>query len=104
MRLTTLALALFVAGLAASGVLATQTPARGKSTTIAAGARKVLLCHATHVKTHPYVLIRVSVKSAHALLRHGDVLPTNGKCPAATSVGTTASTTTDTTPRTTTSG
>ncbi len=114
MKLTALALALFVTGLAASGALAKQPPGKGKPTTPASTStstgttttpvtRKVLICHATHAKKHPYVLIRVSVKSAHALLKHGDVLPTNGKCPVAATGATTTSTTTDTTPQTTTS-
>ena len=114
MKLTALALALFVSGLAASGALAKQPPGKGKPTTTAStttstgtttarAAKKVLICHATHAKKHPYVLIRVSVKSAHVLLRHGDVLPTNGKCPTATGESTTTSTTTETTPQTTTS-
>jgi hypothetical protein len=92
MRLTALALALFATGLAASGALAEHPP-----------GKKVLICHATHVKKHPYVPVRVSVKSVRALLRHGDVLPTNGKCPSAPGPGTTTSTTTATDPQTTTS-
>jgi hypothetical protein len=111
MKLTALALALFVAGLAASVALAKQPPGHGKAktgatattstastststTTTAASGKKVLVCHATHSKKHPYVLIRVSVHSVHARLTHGDVLPANGKCPtAATGTGTTTGTT-----------
>ena len=114
MKLTALALALFVSGLAASGALAKQPPGKGKPTTTSTtststgttttpAVKKVLICHATHAKKHPYVLIRVSVKSVHARLKHGDVMPTNGKCPTAATGETTTSTTTDTTPQTTTS-
>jgi hypothetical protein len=113
MKLTALALALFVTGLAASGALAKQPPGKGKQTTTSTTSttgttttpvvKKVLICHATHAKKHPNVLIRVSVKSVHARLKHGDVMPTNGKCPTAATGGTTTSTTTDTTPQTTTS-
>lgn len=43
---------------------------------------KVSLCHATGSASNPYVLIRVSENALKAHKRHGDVLPTNGKCPA----------------------
>jgi hypothetical protein len=45
--------------------------------------RTILICHATHVKKHPYVLLRVAVSSVHARLKRGDVMPANGACPQA---------------------
>jgi hypothetical protein len=88
MKLTTLALALALAALcAASTALAKQQPTPGQT---------VLICHATHAKKHPYVLVRVPLSSAHARLKHGDVMPANGKCPGAptTPVSTTTTSTT----------
>jgi hypothetical protein len=100
MKLTTLVLALMLAGLASSVALAKQPPKKAgattatTSTTTTASQKKVLVCHATHSKKRPYVLIRVSVRSVRARLKQGDVMPTNGTCPTARSGGTTTSTTT----------
>jgi hypothetical protein len=63
-------------------------------------ARTILICHATHVKQRPFVLLRVPVTSVHDRLKHGDVMPANGSCPQAqtpVTSATTASTTTETT-------
>jgi hypothetical protein len=106
MKLTTLVLALMLAGLASSVALAKQPPGKkagattsttSTSTTTTASQKKVLVCHATHSKKRPYVLIRVSVRSVRARLKQGDVMPTNGRCPTARSGGTTTSTTSTTT-------
>ncbi|SRR5579871_5127561 len=43
---------------------------------------KVQICHRTHSQKHPWVLISISNRALPAHLRHGDVLPTNGQCPA----------------------
>jgi hypothetical protein len=61
--------------------------------------RTILICHATHAKKHPFVLLRVAVSSVHDRLKHGDVMPANGACPQAqtpVTPTTTASTTTGT--------
>jgi hypothetical protein len=104
MKLTTLVLALMLAGLASSVALAKQPPGKKAgattsttSTSTTPTTKKVLICHATHSKKRPYVLVKVSVRSAHYRLKHGDVMPTNGKCPTAKSGGTTTSATTTTT-------
>jgi hypothetical protein len=123
MKLKTLLVALFVAGLVVSfaiaapppkkdkgdegkgkgrnaGAAATSTSSTGATTTTS--GKKTLICHRTRSKKKPYRLIWVSNKAVPAHLRHGDVFPTNGQCPS--SVGTTTtSTTTTTTPTTTTS-
>jgi hypothetical protein len=41
----------------------------------ACGQYRVTICHKTHSKKHPWVLITVSVKSLKAHLRHGDKVP-----------------------------
>ncbi|MEA2426280.1 MAG: hypothetical protein QOH13_2690 [Thermoleophilaceae bacterium] len=41
----------------------------------------VLICHATHSKQRAWVPTRVPVSSVRTRLRHGDVMPANGKCP-----------------------
>jgi hypothetical protein len=46
-------------------------------------ARTILICHATHVKQRPFVLVRVPVTAVHDRLKHGDVMPANGSCPQA---------------------
>jgi hypothetical protein len=66
-----------------------------------APVRTILICHATHAKKRPFVLLRVAVTSVRERLKHGDVMPANGACPQAqtpvAAVTTTASTTTGTT-------
>ena len=42
---------------------------------------KVLVCHRTRSKKRPYRLIRVARSQLRGHLRHGDVRPTNGRCP-----------------------
>src|SRR5919204_4041104 len=103
MKLKALLLTLFVAGAAASMALASPPPWGGKGkpdaggvapptptttgstgtgTTPTTSARKVLMCHRTGSKAHPYVLVRVSVNSAHARGKHKGDLPANGgSCP-----------------------
>lgn len=121
MKIKAFFLALFVAGVAASMALASPPPwahgGKGKhdpavstaatgttgtgTTTTGATGGKVLICHRTHSKKHPYVLISVSVHSAHARGKHKDDLPaTGGSCPSAppgTTTGTTSTSTTGTT-------
>ena len=100
MRLKALFLVLFVAGLAASIAIASPPPGKGKggtttgSTTTARPA-KVLVCHKTGHKNQ-YVILSVSAKSAHARLKHGDVLAVGGACPGPIQ-GHTGTTTTETT-------
>ena len=89
MKVTTLALAALLAGLASSALATASKPSTsGKS---------ILICHATHAKKHPYVLVRVAVSSVHARLQHGDVMPANGKCPGPLAPVTTPTTTASTT-------
>jgi hypothetical protein len=91
-KLVPLAVAVAVC-LLGNAALAAKTPPRR-------APRTILICHATHVKTRPYVLLRVAVTSVHARLRRGDVMPANGACPQAQTPltpTTTASTTTATT-------
>lgn len=74
------------------------TGTTGTTTTTAVGG-KVLVCH--KVGNGHYVLLRVSVHSAHARGKHGDVLAVGGGCPGPTQGHeggtTTQSTTTGTT-------
>src|SRR5437879_4613956 len=43
---------------------------------------KVRICHYTHSKTHPWVIITISNRAWPAHQRHGDVLfPTGTTCP-----------------------
>jgi hypothetical protein len=86
-----LAVAVFVC-LLGNAALAAKAPPKP--------ARTILICHATHAKLHPYVLLRVAVSSVHARLRRGDVMPANGACPGPKTIVTpapAASTTTGTT-------
>jgi hypothetical protein len=86
MKLLTSILALLTAGMGAAAALA-QAPPK---------PRTILVCHATHAKTRPYVLVRVAVSAVRARLRHGDVMPANGTCPGpAAPASTTSSTRTD---------
>src|SRR5262249_31223456 len=99
MKLKLLVLCLFAfAGFGASYALANNGHGKGhdqttssvsstsSSTSSSTGAtttapRKTLLCHKTHSKKHPWVLISVDQHAVAAHLRHGDVRPTDGKCP-----------------------
>jgi hypothetical protein len=120
MKLKTLLVAVFVAGLVVSFAIAAPPPGKGKGhskgkgrnagaastsstgdTTTSASGKKTLICHRTHSKKKPWHLIWVSNHAVNAHLRHGDVLPTNGQCPS--SVGTTTTTTTSSTTESTTS-
>jgi hypothetical protein len=60
-----------------SSVSSTQSSTSATTT----APSKTLICHKTHSKKHPWVLISVSKHAVAAHLRHGDVLPTDGKCP-----------------------
>jgi hypothetical protein len=111
MKIKVLLLTLFVAGFAASMALASPPPwshAGGKGNAPAAAptngtttttSGKVLMCHRTGSAKHPYVLISVSVHSAHARGKHkGDLPATGGSCPMTPpGTPTTASTSTATT-------
>ena len=104
MKLKALFVVLFVAGLVASIAVASPPPGKGKNagtattagaTTTTAKAAKVLVCHKTGHKNQ-YVILSVSAKSAHARLKHGDVLAVGGACPGPIQ-GHTGTTTTETT-------
>ena len=108
MKLKALFAVLFVAGLVASIAVASPPPGKGKSATTAtttgtstttAKPAKVLVCHKTGHKNQ-YVLLSVSAKSAHARLKHGDVLAVGRTCPGPIQghTGTTATAATTTTP------
>jgi hypothetical protein len=132
MKLKSLFLILFVAGVAASIAVAKPPPGKGNphrggsedaavaatttgsttgstttgttatTTTGVPPARKVLICHRTG--NGRYVLVSVSVNSALARgKKSGDVPAAGGKCPGATGT-TTGTTTTGTTATTTTTG
>ena len=103
MKLKALLLVVFVAGLVASIAVASPPPGKGKSgtttttgtSTTTAKPAKVLVCHKTGHKNQ-YVLLSVSARSAHARLKHGDVLAVGGACPGPLQ-GHTGTTTTETT-------
>lgn len=79
----------------------TGTTSTGTTTTTAAGTGgKVLVCH--RVGNGDWVLLRVSIHSAHARGKHGDVLAADGACPGTTLGHHHAATTTQTTATTTT--
>lgn len=101
-------LVLGAAGFAAAGIASganlmdvlTGTTATGETETgpegtttgeHGAAGRRVLVCHATHSKRHPFVQITVSERALKGLLRHGSYL---GQCNGATSATTDAATTT----------
>jgi hypothetical protein len=47
---------------------------------------KTTICHRTHSKKHPYVMITVSNRSLPAHRKHGDIIPApSGGCPTAAS-------------------
>ena len=118
MKIKVLLLTLFVAGFAASMALASPPPwahagGKGKGNAPAAAptttgatstgtttttSGKVMICHRTGSATHPYVLISVSVHSAHARGKHkGDLPATGGSCPTAPPDTTTTSPSTEAT-------
>jgi hypothetical protein len=70
-------------GVLAVGALASVGAAVSPSGTPAAAAQyqphKVMLCHHTHSKKHPFVTIIVSKSALPAHMRHGDTI---GACPA----------------------
>jgi hypothetical protein len=99
MKLKAILLAVFAAGVLASIAIAKPPPGKGNNTVSttgtttttttsttttgkgkAKGKAKVYVCH--KLANGNYVLLHVSVQSAHARLKHdGDVLATNGTCP-----------------------
>jgi hypothetical protein len=118
MKLKILLVAVFVAGLVVSFAIAAPPPGKGKGhdkgkgkgrdagaastspaggTTTSASGKKTLICHRTHSKKKPYHLIWVSNKAVAAHMRHGDVLPSDGKCPSSVVTTTTTTSTTTTT-------
>ena len=99
----------------APALTATTTTSGTTTTTTSKGkgkAGKVMLCHRTGSKKHPYVPIVVSRNAEKAHLKHGDLpMPASGGCPTTrdgggttttTTTGTTQTTATDTTQSTTT--
>jgi hypothetical protein len=118
MRLKTVMLALFVAGLSASLAIAGPPAGKGKNkgatttttgststtgstttTTTETGAKhqKVTLCHATGSKQHAYVKITIAASAVAAHMKKGDVSPgADGSCPTAAPTTTTTATTTTT--------
>jgi hypothetical protein len=119
MKLKILFLALFVAGIVASMAVAKPPPGHGNphgrngdagstaagptaaSTTTTAtlpSSGKVVLCHRTGSKNHPWVKISVNVHAARQRLNKGDQLAgADGSCAGAAGTTTTGTTTTDTT-------
>jgi hypothetical protein len=125
MKIKILFLMLFIAGVVASMAVAKPPPGKGNphkdgsgapavgstsgstststststGTTTTTPSKKMLICHRTG--NGGYVLISVSVHSAHARGKHkGDVPAAGGKCPsprATTTTGTTGTTGTTTT-------
>jgi hypothetical protein len=122
MKLKMLFLTLFVAGVAASMAVAKPPPGKGNphgrggndSSTVAASTTssdpsslpasgKVVLCHHTGSKSHPWVKISVNVHAAKARMKKGDTLAAaDGSCGSSAGTTTTGTTTTDTTGTTTT--
>ncbi len=130
MKLKALLLTLLVAGFVTSMAVAGPPPGKGNdkpgkksgapaltATTTTSGttttatttskgkgkAGKVMLCHRTGSKKHPFVPIVVSRNAEKAHLKHGDLpMPASGGCPTTRDGGTTTTTTTGTTQTTTT--
>jgi hypothetical protein len=78
---------LALGGFTASYALAGNGHGKGKDDTTSSSStttapNTTLVCHRTHSAKHPWVLLRVSTHAVAAHLRHGDVLPTDGRCPA----------------------
>jgi hypothetical protein len=85
-------------------VLAATTTTSGTTTTATTTSKgkgkagKVMLCHRTGSKKHPYVPILVSRNAEKAHLKYGDLpMPASGGCPTTRDGGTTTTTTTGTT-------
>jgi hypothetical protein len=122
MKIKILFLTLFVAGVVASMAVAKPPPGKGNphgrnadAGTTAAGSTdasttttatlpasgKVVLCHRTGSKTHPWVRVSVNVHAAKQRMAKGDKLAAaDGSCGSTTgttTTGTTDTTTTDTT-------
>jgi hypothetical protein len=72
--------------------LAKNSPSASQYQYPGANQYKVRICHYTHSKKHPWVIINISKSAWPAHQKHGDVLfPTGTTCPA--KVTTTAATT-----------
>ena len=63
------------------GVFGAPALARGTSSSSAQYQYKITVCHKTHSKKHPWVLIHVSSASWPAHQRHGDLLVPPNICP-----------------------
>jgi hypothetical protein len=62
--------------------LAKNSPSASEYQYPGANQYKVRICHYTHSKKHPWVIINVSKSALKAHLKHGDVLlPTGTTCP-----------------------
>jgi hypothetical protein len=92
MKTFSLLICVLVAGGAASFAVASPSPGKGRpaettaqTTTTGHGgghAGKVVLCHRTHSRKHPYVKVLVGGNAVRAHLRRGDVEPAaDGSCP-----------------------
>jgi len=63
--------------------LAKNSPSAAEYQYPGANQYKVRICHYTHSKKHPWVIITVSNHALKAhMLKHGDVLATGTTCPA----------------------
>jgi hypothetical protein len=80
--------------LAAAGVVVGGGFARSSVTSAQSQYGKIVICHKTHSKKHPFVSISISTSAWPAHQRHGDAL---GACTTTTTTTTTTSTTTTTT-------
>jgi len=122
MKLKILFLTLFVAGVVASMAVAKPPPGHGNphgrngdaattaadttstsTTATLPSSGKVVLCHRTGSKTHPWVRISVNAHAARQRMAKGDKLAAaDGSCGASTTGTTTTDTTTTATTTTTT--
>ncbi|HKI93565.1 MAG TPA: hypothetical protein VJ986_14780 [Gaiellaceae bacterium] len=64
-----------------TGTTGTTETATTTSTGTTASGRRVIVCHHTHSKKHPWVTIRVSWHAIHAVIKHGGYV---GLCTGAT--------------------
>jgi hypothetical protein len=117
MKLKVLFLTLFVAGVVASMAVAKPPPGHGKpngrnadagstdaaststsTTATLPSSGKVVLCHRTGSKNHPWVRVSVNVHAARQRMAKGDKpAAADGSCGSTTVTTTTGTTTTDTT-------